>query len=61
MSLVILGIGLVLIFEGLVFALLPGRLDSLLAAIAGLSRDQRRLIGIVSMAAGVILVWIVRH
>jgi uncharacterized protein YjeT (DUF2065 family) len=45
---------------GLVFALLPGRLDQLLAAIATLSREQRRLIGLFAVAAGVVLIWLVR-
>ncbi|MGR3364168.1 MAG: DUF2065 domain-containing protein [Maritimibacter harenae] len=54
------GLGLVLVIEGLVFALLPGRLDQLLAAIATLSREQRRLIGLFAVAAGVVLIWLVR-
>ncbi len=58
MATIALGIGLVLIFEGLVFALAPSRLDELVAAINSLSRDQRRLIGLVALALGVGLVWL---
>ncbi|HID05717.1 MAG TPA: DUF2065 domain-containing protein [Armatimonadetes bacterium] len=58
MSIIALGFGLVLIFEGLVFALAPSRLDELVRAINALSRDQRRMIGIVALALGVLLVWL---
>ena len=58
MSLLILGIGLVLVIEGLVFALAPSRLDDLVAMMAAMTRDQRRLIGLVALALGVVLVWL---
>ncbi|PID36583.1 MAG: hypothetical protein CR993_04340 [Rhodobacterales bacterium] len=58
MSLVLLGIGLVLVIEGLVFALAPSRLEDLVRAFAALSRDQRRLIGLIAIALGTFLVWI---
>ena len=60
MSWLLLGVGLVLVLEGLVFALMPGRLDALLAAIATLSREQRRVIGLIAIAVGVGLIWIVQ-
>jgi len=55
------GIGLVLVFEGLIFALFPARLDDLVAAMAALGRDRRRLIGLVALALGVGLVWLSQH
>jgi len=58
MSLVLLGIGLVLVIEGLVFALAPSRLDDLVQLMAAMSRDQRRLIGLFALALGVLLVWL---
>ena len=58
MTLIALGFGLVLILEGLVFALAPSRLDELVRAINALSRDQRRGIGLVAVALGAVLVWI---
>ncbi|HGG05169.1 MAG TPA: DUF2065 domain-containing protein [Aliiroseovarius sp.] len=58
MTLLALGFGLVLIIEGLVFALAPSRLDDLVKAIALLSRDQRRVLGLAAVAVGVLLVWL---
>ncbi|SPF75854.1 hypothetical protein ALP8811_00848 [Aliiroseovarius pelagivivens] len=58
MSTILLGIGLVLVIEGLVFALAPSRLDDLVAMMAAMTRDQRRLIGLVALALGVVLVWL---
>nr|WP_191285910.1 DUF2065 family protein [Aliiroseovarius zhejiangensis] len=60
MSTIVLGIGLVLVIEGLVFALAPSRLDDLVAMMAAMSRDQRRLIGLLALALGVVLVWLSR-
>ncbi|MEJ2000349.1 MAG: DUF2065 domain-containing protein [Maritimibacter sp.] len=60
MSWLALGFGLVLVIEGLVFALAPSRLDSLVEMMAALSQEQRRMIGLVAVAAGVALVWIGR-
>ncbi len=59
-STILLGIGLVLVIEGLVFALAPSRLDDLVAMMAAMSRDQRRMIGLVALALGVLLVWLSR-
>jgi uncharacterized protein YjeT (DUF2065 family) len=53
-----LGLGLALVFEGLIFALLPGRLENILATIATMSRDRRRVVGLVAIAFGVALVWL---
>lgn len=58
MSWLFLGLGLALVIEGLVFALLPGRLENILATIATMSRDRRRIVGLVAVAIGVALVWI---
>lgn len=60
MTLVLLGIGLVLVIEGLAIALAPSRIEQVLAALASLDRDRRRLIGLAAMAAGVGLVWLSR-
>ena len=58
MGWIALGLGLVLVIEGLVFALAPSRLDELVAIMAALSREQRRMIGLVAVAIGVGLVWL---
>lgn len=57
MSLLLLALGLVLVVEGLVLALLPARLDAILALVASLGPQRRRAIGLAALAAGVALVW----
>ena len=57
---VALGFGLVLVIEGLVFALAPSRLDEIVALMAKLSPEQRRGIGLAAVALGVGLVWLAR-
>lgn len=59
MSTIILAIGLVLCIEGLVFALAPSRLEDLIAAMSRISLDQRRSFGLIAVAIGVALVWLV--
>lgn len=56
MTLVLLAIGLVLVLEGLALALAPSRIEQILAFFAGLSRDQRRFMGLVALAIGVGLI-----
>ena len=56
----ILALGLVLIFEGLVFALAPRRLDELLRMLADLPFDARRMIGVLALVAGVVLITLAR-
>ena len=53
----LLALGLVLIVEGLVYALAPSLLEHILAALAQLSIDQRRLLGLASLAVGLVMVW----
>jgi uncharacterized protein len=60
MGLLALGIGLVLVIEGLALALAPSRLEDALRIISALGRDQRRVIGLVAVAVGVTLLWIAR-
>ncbi|AZL60442.1 DUF2065 domain-containing protein [Tabrizicola piscis] len=60
MSLVALAIGLVLVVEGLALALAPRRMEDALRALAALSQDQRRAIGLAALAIGVLLVWLSR-
>ena len=58
MSQVVLALGLVLAVEGLVMALAPRRIEDALRLIASLKPDQRRAIGLVALALGVVLVWL---
>ena len=60
MAWILLGLGLVLVIEGLVFALAPSRLDEIVALMAKLGPEQRRTIGLAAVALGVGLVWLAR-
>lgn len=60
MSLVVLAIGLVLAVEGLALALAPSRMEDALRFFAEMPRDTRRMLGLVALAAGVVLVWLAR-
>jgi len=51
-----LALGLVLILEGLVFALAPSRIEDLLKALSQLSEGARRLIGALALVVGVALI-----
>ncbi len=52
----VLAIGLVLVFEGLVFALAPRRIEDFLRLLAGLPIEARRMIGLVALVLGAGLV-----
>ena len=60
MTFVLLAFGLVLVVEGLALALAPLRMEQVLALLATLSQDQRRMIGLAAVAVGVVLVWLAR-
>lgn len=61
MSLIFLAIGLLLVIEGLALALAPSRIEDLLRAFAEMPVETRRLIGLGAIAAGVLIVWLVRR
>ena len=61
MSFVLLAVGLVLVIEGLAFALAPSRLEEVVAFIARLGPERLRLIGLAMLALGVALVWLARR
>lgn len=61
MTWLLLGIGLVLVIEGLALALAPSRIEQLLAFFATLPTDRLRLIGLAAVATGVLLVWTARQ
>ena len=58
MEIVFLGLGLVLVFEGLVLALLPNRLEELIKLITEIPQDTRRIMGLAAVAVGILLIWI---
>ncbi|MFD2738468.1 DUF2065 domain-containing protein [Sulfitobacter aestuarii] len=57
MSLILLSFGLVLIVEGLVYALAPSLLERMLEMLRSLPRDAVRQIGALAMVFGLVLVW----
>ena len=55
-----LALGLVLIVEGLAYALAPSLIERLLEALKTMPIETRRMMGLVTLATGVILVWIAK-
>ena len=60
MTTLLMAAGFVLVFEGLIFALLPKRLDDLAALLSQMPVDTRRLFGLAALAVGVLLLWLAR-
>lgn len=56
----IAAIGLVFVIEGLLWALFPNYLPRLLDAASQMNEQGLRTAGLVSIAIGVVIVWIVR-
>jgi uncharacterized protein YjeT (DUF2065 family) len=52
--------GLVLVVEGLLWALAPTLVEDLLAALRTLSIQERRLAGLAALALGLAMVWAAR-
>lgn len=53
-------LGLVLVIEGLVWALVPGGMMRLLKAASDAPPEVLRVAGAVTVAAGVLVVWLAR-
>lgn len=53
----LLALGLVLIVEGLVYALAPSLIDQLLIALRAMPVEARRLMGLTALVIGLALVW----
>lgn len=60
MSDLLTGLALVLVIEGAVFALFPGRKRTLLTTLLTLPDNVVRLTGLLSVALGVFAVWMIR-
>ncbi len=60
MGVLVLAIGLVLVVEGLVFALAPSRIEDMLALVTRMPVETRRLVGLGAIAIGVVLLWLAR-
>ena len=57
---VLLAFGLVLILEGLVYALAPLIVEELLEMLRSFTEGQRRTVGLAAVAVGVLVVWIAK-
>jgi uncharacterized protein len=60
MTWVLLALGLVLVAEGLAFALAPSRIEEALRALAAMPVEQRRMLGLAMLAGGVGVIWVAR-
>lgn len=56
----LVGIGLVLVIEGLAYAVAPTLMKSVMAQMQDASEQMLRIIGAVSIALGVLVVWLAR-
>ena len=57
MATLFLALGLVFVVEGLVYALAPSLVEQLLAALRAMPIETRRLMGLGSVAFGLVLLW----
>ena len=57
---IFLALGLVLIIEGLAYALAPSLVETLLAALRQIPEPARRTLGLLAVVAGVALVWLAK-
>ena len=55
-----LALGLLLVIEGLLYALVPGHLKAMMLSLQKLSDDHLRVGGVTAVALGVVIVWAVR-
>lgn len=51
-------VGLLMVVEGLVLALAPSRIEEVLEFLRRLSVENRRMLGLVAIAAGVLTIWL---
>ncbi len=58
MGIIFLAFGLVLIVEGLAWALAPSLIEQLLEMLRTLPEAARRQIGLLSIVGGLMLVWV---
>lgn len=58
MDYLLLGLGVALMLEGLLYALAPGLVEQLLEALRALPQEQRRILGLGAIALGLALTWL---
>jgi uncharacterized protein len=55
-----LALGLVLVFEGLTYALVPRQMQNMMRQMQIQSPERLRLMGVCVLALGVLVVWLVK-
>lgn len=60
MSTFFIALGLVAVIEGLVLVLAPSYFEHLVRALAAMHLEQRRMLGLVFVAIGVVVIWVVK-
>ncbi|MFY9240895.1 MAG: DUF2065 domain-containing protein [Roseovarius sp.] len=60
LGVVALALGLVLIVEGLVYALAPSLVEKMLFALRAMPPEARRILGFLSIVSGLCLVWVAK-
>jgi uncharacterized protein len=58
MGTILWAVGLVLVVEGLTYALVPSQLKRMMAGIMDMTNEQLRMAGTLALAAGVLVVWL---
>ncbi|MET4127481.1 DUF2065 family protein [Roseovarius sp. MBR-6] len=56
----LLALGLVLLVEGLVYALAPSLVEQMLVALAAIPPEARRLLGLLALVTGLALIWVAK-
>lgn len=57
---IVVAVGLLLVIEGLVYALAPSIIRTMAARLPELSDQDLRLFGVFAVSLGVLLVWLIR-
>jgi len=57
MGMILLAFGLVLIVEGLAYALAPSLVERMLEALRSIPKPARRLVGLLCVVSGFVLLW----
>ncbi len=56
----LVALGLVFVIEGLLYALVPGHLKTMMKAIEGVADETLRIGGLAALGFGVFIVWVVQ-
>ena len=60
MQSLLMALGLVFVIEGLLYALVPGHLKTMMKAMEGVPDDALRIGGLAALGFGVFMVWVVK-